>query len=122
MPAPDANLRQSGGAGCALSQEQPHFAQKLTDALPFLNAEIVYQVRQEMAVTLRDVLARRWRLELSDWQLTANLTPQVADLMAAELGWSETYRAKQVASYQSLLASFAQQAGLTTTRPEMARV
>ena len=94
-----------------LSREQPHFAQKLTDTLPFLNAEVVYQVRQEMAVTLRDVLARRWRLELSDWQLTANLTPQIADLMAAELGWNETYHAEQVASYQLLLASFAQQAG-----------
>ncbi|GAB3642897.1 glycerol-3-phosphate dehydrogenase/oxidase [Spirosoma arcticum] len=105
-----------------LSREQPHFAQKLTDALPFLNAEVVYQVRQEMAVTLRDVLARRWRLELSDWQLTANLTPQIADLMAAELGWSEMYRAEQVASYQSLLASFAQQAGLSSIQPEVARV
>ena len=104
-----------------LTREQPHFAQKLTDSLPFVNVEVVYQVRQEMAVTLRDVLARRWRLELSDWQLTATLTPQVADLMAAELGWSETYCAEQVTAYQSLLTSFAHQAGLTATRPEMAR-
>ena len=104
-----------------LSQEQAHFAQKLTDHLPFLNAEVIYQVRQEMAVTLRDVLARRWRLELSDWQLTARLTPQVADLMAAELGWSETHHAKQVVSYQSLLAGFEQQAGLSTVRQEMIR-
>ena len=103
-----------------LTQEQPQFAQKLTDSLPFLNAEVVYQVRQEMAVMLRDVLARRWRLELSDWQLTADLTPPVADLMAAELGWSETYCAEQVASYRSLLASFAQQAGLSNVRQEMA--
>ena len=105
-----------------LTQEQPHFAQKLTDGLPFLNAEVVYQVRQEMAVTLRDVLARRWRLELADWQLTARLTPQVADLMAPELGWSDTHRTEQVASYQSLLTSFAQQAGLTKSQQEVARV
>ena len=102
-----------------LSREQPHLAQKPTDDLPFLNAEVVYQIRQEMAVTLRDVLARRWRLELSDWQLTARLTPQVADLMAAELGWSQAHCAQQVALYQSLLASFALQAGLSTIRQEM---
>ena len=105
-----------------LSQEQPHFAQKLTESLPFLNAEVVYQVRQEMAMRLRDVLARRWRLELADWQLTASLTPQVADLMAAELGWSETHRTEQVALYQSLLASFAKQAGLSAVRKEVVRV
>lgn len=105
-----------------LTEEQPRFADKLSESLPFLNAEVVYQVRQEMAVTLRDVLARRWRLELSDWQLTATLTPLVADLMAAELRWSEMHCAEQVASYQSLLASFAQQAGLPTIRPELAGV
>ncbi len=96
-----------------LTQEQPHFAQKLTDSLPFLNAEVVYQVRHEMAVTLRDVLARRWRLELADWQLTSRLAPDVAQLMAGELGWSETHCAGQVRSYQSLLASYAGQAGLS---------
>lgn len=105
-----------------LTQEQAHFAQKLTDNLPLLNAEVVYQVRQEMAVTLRDVLARRWRLELANWSLSASLAPRVADLMAAELGWSETYRAEQVVSYQSLLASFAKQAGLSIRLPDMARV
>ena len=102
-----------------LTQEQPYLAQKLTNGLPFLKAEVVYHVRQEMAVTLRDVLARRWRLELSNWQLTANLAPQVASLMAVELAWSETYRDEQVVLYQSLLASFAKQAGLPVMQQEM---
>jgi glycerol-3-phosphate dehydrogenase len=105
-----------------LTQEKAHYAQKLTESLPFIQAEVVYQVRQEMAVTLRDVLARRWRLELSDWQLTAYLTPQVAKLMGSELGWSETYQTERTASYRSLLASFAKQAGLSTAQQEMARV
>lgn len=92
--------------------EKPHLGQRVSDKLPFLNAEVVYQVRQEMAVTPRDVLARRWRLELSDWQLTASLTPRVADLMAEELGWSETQRLAQASAYQTLLASFSKQANL----------
>ncbi|MBD2699858.1 FAD-dependent oxidoreductase [Spirosoma sp. BT702] len=95
-----------------LIQSQANLAEKITDEQPFIKAEVVYQVREEMAVTLRDVLARRWRLELSDWSLTAQVAPQVADLMATELGWSATYRNSQLQSYQNLLASFAKQAGL----------
>ena len=101
-----------------LAQEHPEFASKLTDSQPFINAEVVYQTREEMAVTLRDVLARRWRLELSNWQLTARLTPQVASLMAAELGWSEAYSTEQIHTYQNLLGTFMTQAGLTPERTE----
>ncbi|MDB5242812.1 MAG: FAD-dependent oxidoreductase [Spirosoma sp.] len=104
-----------------LTQEGPHFAQKLTDSLPFLNAEVMYQVREEMAVRPRDVLARRWRLELSDWQLSASLTPKVVELMATELGWTDTVCGEQIASYQSLLASFAYQAGLSNRQEKLAR-
>ncbi|GAB3994466.1 glycerol-3-phosphate dehydrogenase/oxidase [Spirosoma daeguense] len=99
-----------------LIKSQPKLAEKLIDTQPVIKAEVVYQVREEMAVTLRDVLARRWRLELSDWQLTAQLVPQVAELMAPELGWSSTYRDAQIQSYQNLLTSFAQKAGLTANR------
>ncbi|MBC3784255.1 glycerol-3-phosphate dehydrogenase/oxidase [Spirosoma utsteinense] len=105
-----------------LIDEQPHLARRVSDTLPFLNAEVVYQVRHEMAVTPRDVLARRWRLELSNWQLTASLTPTVADLMAQELGWSETQRAAYVSSYQALLGSFAKQAGLPAHQQALLRV
>ena len=90
----------------------PELAEKLIDSLPYLNAEVVYQVQEEMAVVLRDVLARRWRLELSDWQLTAQLAPQVASLMANELDWNDAYRAGQVRDYQNLLNTFIVQAGL----------
>ncbi|GAB3555594.1 glycerol-3-phosphate dehydrogenase/oxidase [Spirosoma fluminis] len=105
-----------------LTQKQPALAQRLTADQPFLNAEVVYQVREEMAVMLRDVLARRWRLELADWRLTAQVAPQVVELMANELGWTDSYSQEQVASYQALLASFVKQAGLAPGQPEMATV
>jgi len=73
-------------------------------------------VREEMAVTLRDVLARRWRVELSDWQLTARLAQPVADLMATELGWTDAHCRQQVETYRELLASFAEQAEVGWTR------
>ncbi len=101
-----------------LTQVQPVWAEKLTDSQLFIQAEVVYQVREEMAVTLRDVLARRWRLELSNWQLTAQLAPQVADLMAIELGWTDEHRSQQIKTYQALLASFMKRAGLVFGRSE----
>ncbi|AKD57297.1 glycerol-3-phosphate dehydrogenase/oxidase [Spirosoma radiotolerans] len=99
-----------------LTSKQSLLAEKLTDSQPFIKAEVVYQVREEMAVTLRDVLARRWRLELSNWQLTAQLTPQVARLMANELAWDDAYRIEQIQAYQNLLESFIRQAGLTANQ------
>ncbi len=99
-----------------LTQLQPALAEKLTDSQPFIQAEVVYQVREEMAVTLRDVLARRWRLELSNWQLTAHLLPRVADLMGSELSWTTKQKAEQITAYQNLLASFAKKAGLVPER------
>ena len=95
---------------------QSALANRLTGAQPFIGAEVVYQVREEMAVTLRDVLARRWRVELSDWQLTARLAQPVADLMATELGWTDAHCRQQVGTYRELLASFAEQAEVGWTR------
>lgn len=100
------------GQVAQITQEQPALAEKLIDQLPFLKAEVVYQIREEMAVTLRDVLARRWRLELADWQLTVQVTPQVAELMASELGWNEEYSRQQIRAYQQKLVAFTQAAGL----------
>ncbi|QIP17190.1 FAD-dependent oxidoreductase [Spirosoma aureum] len=105
-----------------LTAERSGLREKLAESQPFIRAEVVYQVQQEMAVTLRDVLARRWRLELSDWQLTSQIAPLVAGLMATELGWSSQYQSEQIETYQTLLRSFRTQAGLTTERVTTARV
>ena len=73
--------------------------QPLVAGRPFLEAEVVWAVRHELALTLDDVIARRTRLapELPD--RGAALAPRVADLMGAELGWGETRRAREVESY-----------------------
>ncbi|WP_077922574.1 glycerol-3-phosphate dehydrogenase/oxidase [Spirosoma sp. 209] len=90
---------------------------RVHERLPFIRAEVVYHVREEMAMTIRDVLARRWRLELSDWQLSALLAQPVADILARELNWTDDYCARQVTAYRMLVASFRHDAGLTTAPP-----
>lgn len=88
--------------------------ERLLDRHPYIRAEVIYQVQHEMAVTLRDVLARRWRLELADWQLTAQAATAVADLMALSLNWTPDQRDSYLADYLLLLTSFQEQAGLKT--------
>ncbi|QKZ12023.1 glycerol-3-phosphate dehydrogenase/oxidase [Spirosoma sp. KUDC1026] len=97
-----------------LIRENSEWAERLCTEQPYILAEVIYQVREEMAVTIRDVLARRWRLELLDWRLTSELAPAVAELMASELSWSPDEQATYIRQYQALVATFIRQAGLRT--------
>jgi len=62
----------------------------LITGLPYLNAEAVYCARNEMVVTLEDVLSRRVRGLLYDRHATAAAAFDTARLIAPDLGWDET--------------------------------
>ncbi|WP_288429417.1 FAD-dependent oxidoreductase [uncultured Spirosoma sp.] len=98
----------------ALTRNDDTLRDRLLDQQPYIRAEVIYQVQHEMAMTLRDVLARRWRLELADWQLTAQAATAVADLLAVSLNWTSAQRDSHLADYLSLLTSFQKQAGMKT--------
>ncbi|MEW6721352.1 MAG: FAD-dependent oxidoreductase [Thermodesulfobacteriota bacterium] len=54
---------------------------------PFVEAEVIHGVRQEMASRVMDVLARRIPLALLDREAAGAALPRVVELMAGELGW-----------------------------------
>ncbi|HPI04989.1 MAG TPA: glycerol-3-phosphate dehydrogenase C-terminal domain-containing protein, partial [Saprospiraceae bacterium] len=62
--------------------------------------------REEMTCTVRDFLARRIRLEITDWSQARQATPVVAGLIGAELGWTEDKIRQQATEYQALLDDF----------------
>ena len=64
-----------------------------------LEVEVVRAVRSEAALTLDDVLSRRTRLAQERADRGASILPRVAELMAAELGWSDDDRAAATADY-----------------------
>ena len=67
-------------------------------------AQVVYAMRQEMAVNLVDVLDRRTHLfALARDQGLAAAGP-VAEVMAAELGWTPATRAAQIEQYRREVA------------------
>ena len=76
----------------ALTVDRPDLADPLVPGLPYLRAEATYAVRHEMARTLDDVLSRRTRARLLARDASADAAAAVAELVAPDLGWSDTER------------------------------
>ena len=65
----------------------------------FLEAEVAWAVRHELALSLDDVLARRTRLAQELPDRGAAIAPRVAQILGAELGWGESRQRLEVDSY-----------------------
>lgn len=90
----------------ALITASPVLAEPLHSALPYLQAEVIWAVRQEMARTLDDVLARRTRALLLDAAAAVDCAPRVAALMAPELGHNKTWEAAQVEAFRTMARQY----------------
>lgn len=97
----------------AYCRQDIKLAQRLDPDYPYIQAEVLYQVAEEMARTPRDILARRLRLEILDWQATHRVTPLVAQLMASGLGWTPEETEQYSRTYQLQLEQWMQDAALT---------
>ena len=60
----------------------------LVPGRPFLEAEVAWAVRHELALSVDDVLSRRFRLSPELGDARAAVAAKVAEIMARELGWS----------------------------------
>jgi glycerol-3-phosphate dehydrogenase len=85
-----------------VAAEKPEFAAILHPALPYIAAEIVWSVRNEMSRTLDDALARRTRALLLNARATIEIAPTVANLMAAELGRDGAWIKSQIQAFTTL--------------------
>lgn len=95
------NLARNYGAraeeAVALTKGEPALARCISQRLPDIAAQVSFAVRSEMALTLDDVLFRRTGLGTLG-PLGPRAVEDVAEIMAAELGWSETEQRRQIAS------------------------
>jgi len=89
-------------------------AQRIHPNYPFIQAEIVYATDCEMAMTIRDFLARRVRLEILDWSAAWQASPVVAQRMGQTLGWSQEEQTRHTVAYQALLESFMASSGVSS--------
>ena len=79
--------------------------ERLAAGYPYLQAEVVFGAREELATSSADVLLRRTRLATVDAQAAAAALGAVHGLLAEELGWSEARRARDLADAREALVS-----------------
>lgn len=101
----DLNLHLDGRYGSeahkinSLIQSQPDLAEELIPGLPYLRAEAVFAVTEEMATSLDDILTRRTRARLQNRKATRMAAQNIAELVAPYLNWSAADIQQQVAHF-----------------------
>ena len=89
-----------------LTKKSPRLASPLHPALPVIGAQVIWAVRQEMARTLDDVLARRTRALFLNARAALEMAPTVADLMATELGRDYAWQKSQLREFAEIATCF----------------
>ena len=84
----------------------PSLGDRLHPQLPYVCAEAVWAVREEMARSVEDVLARRTRALFLNARAALEMSPTVADLLASELGWDNTTKLKQLAAFRDIASKY----------------
>ncbi|MDD3717271.1 MAG: glycerol-3-phosphate dehydrogenase/oxidase [Actinomycetota bacterium] len=87
----------------ALLAEGGSLAERLGDAIPYIEAEVVYSAREEMVVSLSDYMVRRSLIYYEDREQGLGCAERVADLLGAELGWDAEEKGRQVEEYRRVV-------------------
>lgn len=80
--------------------------EQLHPELPYNVADVVRAVRDEMARTVEDVLARRTRALFLDTHAAIEIAPQVAEIMAAELSKDDNWIRTQLTNFGDLATKY----------------
>ncbi|QOX79642.1 glycerol-3-phosphate dehydrogenase/oxidase [Trichlorobacter lovleyi] len=107
--AVDRPLQVYGSDAAALElllAENPAWREALHPALPYCAGEVIWGTRYEQARTVEDILARRTRALLLDARASISAAPQVAALMASELGQDQAWQETQVTAFTELASGY----------------
>lgn len=96
--------------------DQPHLQKLIKDDaslgeqihpnLKYLNVEVLWAARHEMARTVEDVLARRVRVLFLDAKASIEMAPKVAEILAKELHKDKHWVNQQVNDYTALAGGY----------------
>ncbi|GAA3604648.1 glycerol-3-phosphate dehydrogenase/oxidase [Flavivirga amylovorans] len=89
-----------------LIKESPELGEKLHSRLEFLKAEVVWAIRNEMARTIEDILARRVRVLFLDAKAAVEIAPVVANLLAKELNKNKDWEQEQVSDFTKIASHY----------------
>jgi glycerol-3-phosphate dehydrogenase len=85
-----------------LQKNEPHLKEKLHPNYQYTLSEVIWAIRNEMATTIDDVLARRVRLLFLDARAAIESSQKVAELLAKELGYDEIWKQKEIIAFKKL--------------------
>ncbi|UVO13098.1 glycerol-3-phosphate dehydrogenase/oxidase [Mycobacterium sp. SVM_VP21] len=83
----------------AVADGQPELLDPIAEAATYLKVEVAYAAAAEGALHLEDVLARRTRISIEYAHRGVNCAREVAEVMAAVLGWNDADIEAEVANY-----------------------
>jgi glycerol-3-phosphate dehydrogenase len=86
----------------ALMNRSPLLAEFLSESLGVVKAQLIWAIQHEMAMTIEDFLSRRTRCLLLDAVESIRIAPQVAKIMADEMGKDKKWIKKQVDEFTEL--------------------
>jgi glycerol-3-phosphate dehydrogenase len=95
-----------------LIAEDPQLENPIVEGQSPIQAEIVYGIRNEMAMSIEDILARRIGLQLYGWSIAVTAAPVVGTHLARELGWSPAQKQRAVEEYVNKINRLMEIAGL----------
>jgi glycerol-3-phosphate dehydrogenase len=101
-------LRVYGSDAPAVTElaESHGLSGRLHPSLPYCGAEVVWAVREEMARTVEDVLARRTRALFLNARAAIEMASRVAALMAPELGRDQGWIDAEVRAFTAVAAGY----------------
>ena len=86
--------------------ESPDMGKYISEKLYIFGAQVILAIRNEMARTVEDVLARRTRALQLDASESIRISPAVAELMAKELGLDRKWQELQIEQYAILAKGY----------------
>jgi glycerol-3-phosphate dehydrogenase len=87
-------------------KNDPILGQPLHANLPYCGAEVIWAVREEMARTVEDVLARRTRALFLNAKAALQMAAKVAELMARELNRDAAWQEAEVQKFRELAEGY----------------
>jgi len=92
----------------ALGEDEKKLSGFLSEKLQIYKAQAAWAVRYEMARTVEDFLARRTRALFLDARESIKIAPDVAVIMAKELGKTRRWRLSQIAAFEEVAKNYYQ--------------
>jgi glycerol-3-phosphate dehydrogenase len=90
----------------SLVKSSPELGELIHPSLPYIKAEIVWAVHNELCMTVEDALARRTRALLLDAKAAIESAPLVAGIMTKEMGKDDAWIKREIDNFKLMAKNY----------------